>query len=57
MSYRITVEEIVPAEAPGADVVIARYIQQVDELDLRAVINAVMHKPRKPRERKAKVVA
>lgn len=62
MSYRVTVEEIVQtpisgidAHMPDAPVLVKRYEQTVDAIDLRAVMAAVNHVPRKPRTLKPKV--
>lgn len=55
--YRVTVEEIVPAAIAAQDqsaLLVKRYTQEVDLLDLNAVIAAVNRKPRKPRTVKVK---
>lgn len=52
--FRVLVEEIAeryPADAPASDPV-KRFEQCVDELNLRAVIQAVNLRPRKAREPK-----
>jgi hypothetical protein len=52
--YRVTVEKLLEPTQPDQDPVKV-YEQTVDELDMRLVMQAVIHKPRKPREpRKAK---
>ncbi len=48
--FRIIIEE----SMPGHDDVVKRYEQNVDALDLKAVMAAVNKVPRKPRVRKTK---
>lgn len=56
MSYRITIVELVRVptteDAPPKFETLERYQQTVDALDLKLVMQAVNHVPRKPRVRK-----
>ena len=54
MSYTVTIEETTKDDPPQ---VVKRYEQTVDALDLTRVMDAVNHKPRAPRVRKAKAPA
>ena len=54
MSYTVTIEETTKDDPPQ---VVKRYEQTVDALDLKRVMDAVNHKPRAPRVRKAKAPA
>ena len=50
--FKVTITELRPeTETPQE---ITRYTQTVDALDLKRVMDAVNHKPRAPRVRKAK---
>ena len=56
MSFKIVVTEVTRQISDDANsmkaVEVERYAQTVEELDLRAVMAAVNHRPRKPRVRK-----
>ena len=54
MSYTVNIEETTKDDPPQ---VVKRYEQTVDALDLKRVMDAVNHKPRAPRVRKAKAPA
>ena len=49
MSFKITVTELTAQGAPLPDAEVKIYEQTVPELDLRAVVNAVMQRKRGPR--------
>lgn len=51
MTYTVTVEETTKDDPP---VVVKRYEQTVDVIDMKAVMKAVNTKPRAPRVRKQK---
>ncbi len=59
MSFTITItqqNELIAAATPGiANPAVEVFRQTVEVLDLQAVFSAINKKPRKPRERKAKV--
>ena len=55
--FRVIIEEIMQDHSEDCPHTVKRYEQVVDMLDMPAVMDAVNRKPRKPRERKAKVEA
>lgn len=51
--FRVTVEELTESDEPASTwAAIRRYEQTVDVIDLRAVVAAINHKPRAPRQKK-----